>query len=152
MQIGSPIEIYNNPANLFVAAFIGSPAMNLMDVKYKEGKIHFADGLKVELPEKFKKALKSYENKDVVFGIRPEDSHREDAALEKLYPTAILKSTIKVAELLGHEYIIHTDLAGNNLISKIDALHTYRIGDSIRLVLNLEKAHVFDRETQKTII
>ncbi|MEY3692658.1 MAG: hypothetical protein RLZZ388_829, partial [Bacillota bacterium] len=93
MQIGSPIEIYNNPANLFVAAFIGSPAMNLMDVKYKEGHIHFADGLKVELPEKFKKALKSYENKEVVFGIRPEDSHREDPALEKLYPTAILKST-----------------------------------------------------------
>ena len=152
MQIGSPIEIYNNPANLFVAAFIGSPAMNLMDVKYKEGHIHFADGLKVELPEKFKKALKSYENKEVVFGIRPEDSHREDPALEKLYPSAILKSTIKVAELLGHEYIIHTDLAGNNLISKIDALHTYRIGDSIRLVLNLEKAHLFDRETQKTII
>jgi multiple sugar transport system ATP-binding protein len=152
MQIGSPIEIYNNPANLFVAAFIGSPAMNLMDVKYKDGMIHFADGLKIELPEKFKKVLKGYDNKEIVFGIRPEDSHREDPALEKLFPTAVLKSTIKVAELLGHEYIIHTDLAGNNLISKIDALHAYRIGDPIRLVLNLEKAHIFDKETQKTLI
>jgi multiple sugar transport system ATP-binding protein len=92
------------------------------------------------------------DNKEVVFGIRPEDSHREDAALEKLFPTAVLKSTIKVAELLGHEYIIHTNLAGNNLISKIDALNTYRIGDSIKLVLNLEKAHIFDKETQKTLI
>jgi multiple sugar transport system ATP-binding protein len=126
--------------------------MNLMDVKYKDGMVHFADGLKIELPEKFKKVLKGYENKEVVFGIRPEDSHREDPALEKLYPTAVLKSTIKVAELLGHEYIIHTDLAGNNLISKIDALHAYRIGDPIRLVLNLEKAHIFDKESQKTLI
>jgi multiple sugar transport system ATP-binding protein len=151
MQIGSPIEIYNNPANLFVAAFIGSPAMNLMDVKYSDGKIHFADGLKIEMPEKIKKALTSFQGKEVVFGIRPEDSHRDDAALAAKFPSAVLKSTIKVAELLGHEYIVHTDLAGNNLISKIDALQTFRIGDPITLTLNLEKAHIFDKESQKTI-
>jgi multiple sugar transport system ATP-binding protein len=152
MQIGSPIDIYNYPANVFVAAFIGSPAMNLMDVKYKDGHIIFNDGLEIELPEKFVKVLKAYNNKEIVFGIRPEDSHHEDDELAKKFPTAVLNSTVKVAELLGHEYIIHTDLAGNNLISKIDALKKYRIGDPIRLVLNLEKAHVFDKETQLTIL
>jgi multiple sugar transport system ATP-binding protein len=152
MQIGSPIDIYNNPANLFVAAFIGSPAMNLMDVKYKEGHIHFTDGTKMELPAKFVKALKGYEGKEIVFGIRPEDSLHDDEEVEKKFPSAVMNTTIKVAELLGHEYIIHTNLSGNNLISKIDALQTYRIGDKIKLVLNLDKAHVFDRETQATIL
>jgi multiple sugar transport system ATP-binding protein len=152
MQIGSPIEIYNHPANVFVAAFIGSPAMNLMDVRYRDGKMTFTDGTAITLPEKFQKALKGYDGKDIIFGIRPEDSHHDDAELEKKYPTAVLKSTVKVAELLGHEYIIHTELSGNNLISKIDALKTYRIGDKVNLMLNLEKAHVFDKDTQKTIL
>jgi multiple sugar transport system ATP-binding protein len=152
MQIGSPIEIYNHPANVFVSAFIGSPAMNLMDVKYRDGKMNFTDGTAITLPEKFQKALKGYDGKDIIFGIRPEDSHHDDVELEKKYPTAVLKSTVKVAELLGHEYIIHTELSGNNLISKIDALKAYRIGDKVNLMLNLEKAHVFDKDTQKTIL
>jgi multiple sugar transport system ATP-binding protein len=152
MQIGSPIEIYNHPANLFVAAFIGSPAMNLMDVKYKEGQIEFTDGRKITLPERFQKALKGYNGKEIVFGIRPEDSLHGDKTLETKFPTARLESKVKVAELLGHEYIIHTDLAGNNLVSKIEATQAYRIGDEIDLILNLDKAHVFDRDTQETIL
>ncbi len=152
MQIGSPIEIYNHPANLFVAAFIGSPAMNLMDVKYKEGQIELTDGRKITLPEKFQKVLKAYNGKEIVFGIRPEDSLHGDKTLEAKFPTARLESKVKVAELLGHEYIIHTDLAGNNLVSKIEATQAYRIGDQIDLILNLDKAHVFDKDTQETIL
>jgi multiple sugar transport system ATP-binding protein len=106
----------------------------------------------MELPAKFVKALKGYEGKEIVFGIRPEDSLHDDEEVEKKFPSAVMNTTIKVAELLGHEYIIHTNLSGNNLISKIDALQTYRIGDKIKLVLNLDKAHVFDRETQATIL
>lgn len=152
MQIGSPIEIYNNPANVFVAAFIGSPAMNLMDVKYREGKILFNNGQSMELPEKFVKALKGYDGKEIVFGIRPEDSVHGDEEVEKKFPTTKLASKVKVAELLGHEYIIHTDISGNNLVSKVEALRTYRIGDQIDLYLNLDKAHVFDKDTQETIL
>jgi multiple sugar transport system ATP-binding protein len=152
MQIGSPIEIYNNPANIFVAAFIGSPAMNLMDVKYKEGKIHFNNGISMELPAKFVKALKGYDGKEIVFGIRPEDSVHGDEAVEKQFPSTKLVSKVKVAELLGHEYIIHTDISGNNLVSKVEATRSYRIGDQIDLYLNLEKAHVFDKDTQDTIL
>jgi multiple sugar transport system ATP-binding protein len=59
---------------------------------------------------------------------------------------------VKVAELLGHEYIIHTDISGNNLVSKVEAIRSYRIGDQIDLYLNLDKAHVFDKDTQETIL
>jgi multiple sugar transport system ATP-binding protein len=151
-QIGAPIDIYHNPGNLFVAGFIGSPAMNLIDVKYKEGSIVLTNGKKFKLPATFTEKLKAYEGKEVVFGIRPEDVRSDSEELALKYPDATFKSDIKVAELLGHEYILHTDLSGSNLISKTPAIKGYYIGDKIKVVLNLEKAHIFDKETTNVIV
>ena len=151
-QIGAPIDIYHNPANLFVASFIGSPAMNLIDAKFVKGSIHLDDKVSFKLPESFQKALKPYEGKDIVFGIRPEDVRGDDPDLASKYPDAGFNVEIKVAELLGHEYILHSDLAGSNVISKVQAIRPHFIGDKIKIYFNLEKVHVFDKETTNVII
>jgi multiple sugar transport system ATP-binding protein len=151
-QIGAPIDIYHNPANLFVASFIGSPAMNLIDGVYNKGIIKLDEKTKVTLPEKFIKPLKDYEGKEVVFGIRPEDVRADDADLLAINPDAGFNVEIKVAELLGHEYVLHSDLAGGNIISKVQAIKPHYIGDKVRIYFDLEKAHVFDKESTKVII
>jgi multiple sugar transport system ATP-binding protein len=151
-QIGSPIEIYQNPSNLFVASFIGSPAMNLIDVIYKDGNLILANKHKISLPSALDKQMKGYNGKDVVLGIRPEDVRGEDETLEKKYPDAAFTSQIKVAELLGHEYILHTDLANTNLISKIPAIKPHSIGEKVKVIINMGNAHIFDKETTDLIV
>ena len=83
-QIGTPLEVYNKPVNMFVAGFIGSPQMNFFNVHFKGNRISDGKGLNIEIPEGKAKMLKDkgYEDKDLVFGIRPEDIHSEEAFLE----------------------------------------------------------------------
>ena len=151
-QIGAPIDIYHNPANLFVASFIGSPAMNLIDGVYSKGTIKLDDKTKFKLPDNFVKAMKDYEGKDIVFGIRPEDVRGDDTELQEKYPDAGFDVEIKVAELLGHEYVLHYDLAGGNIISKVQAIRHHYIGDKVKIFFNLEKCHIFDKESTNVII
>jgi len=87
-----------------------------------------------------------------VFGIRPEDVRADDADLLAINPDAGFNVEIKVAELLGHEYVLHSDLAGGNIISKVQAIKPHYIGDKVRIYFDLEKAHVFDKESTKVII
>ena len=88
---------------------------------------------------------------DVIFGIRPEDIH--DASVnEKQYPYSHkIDSEVQVAELLGHEYFIHTNYNNKDLISKIRSVNVLAKGDKIKLLLDLSKAHIFDRVSQDTI-
>lgn len=151
-QIGSPIEIYNHPANLFVAGFIGSPAMNLMEATYDKGTVVLANGRKLVLPEDISKSLKDYEGKKVVFGIRPEDIHEQVVAPGAAPSEAAITVEVKVAELLGNEYIIHSDIAGTTVVSKVPAVKNIFIGDKISILFNMKKCHVFDKETTKCII
>jgi len=152
-QIGAPIEIYNHPANLFVAGFIGSPAMNLIDAKYLGGgKIQFGNGHEMVLPADVTKALGAYEGKEVVFGIRPEDIHQELGPVPASRADSSYEIEVKVAELLGHEYILHGDIAGANVVSKVPAIKNIFIGDKIELVFNMRKCHIFDKETTNCIV
>lgn len=148
-QIGSPIEIYHNPANKFVASFIGSPAMNFVDAQVEKKHVVFGDGSKMKLPEDFLEALKPYEGKPVIFGIRPEDIHYDTSSIAKEYPDAIKLADVKVAELLGNEYILHFNFAGHNLIAKVPVIpeNDIHIGDKVGLVINLRKAHFFKVES-----
>lgn len=101
-QIGTPLEVYNMPVNMFVAGFIGSPQMNFFNVHFKGNRISDGKGLDIEIPEGKAKMLKEkgYDDKDLVFGIRPEDIHSEEAFLET-WPNQIVESTVVVSELLG---------------------------------------------------
>jgi len=94
-QIGTPLEVYNTPVNMFVAGFIGSPQMNFFNVHFKGNRISDGKGLDIEIPEGKAKMLKEkgYDDKDLVFGIRPEDIHSEEAFLET-WPNQIVESTV----------------------------------------------------------
>ena len=148
-QIGSPIEIYNNPANLFVAGFIGSPAMNFFHVDYsaEDNSITFASGEKVVLPKTLTKG-KSIPSK-VIFGSRPEDIKEVDGETKVTGPEFDID--VNVAELLGNEYYVHADFGGTELVSKIPANRVIKTGDKIRVFFDLKKIHFFDPETEKSI-
>ena len=150
-QIGTPQEVYKNPVNKFVAGFIGSPAMNFINVKL-EGEHIVANGLKLRVPGGALKVLreKGYEGKELIFGIRPEDVNTEAAFLET-FPESVVKATISVSELLGSESHLYCQVGDNEFIAKVDARDYLETGATIELGFDLNKAHFFDKETEKTV-
>lgn len=149
-QIGTPKEIYNNPANMFVAGFIGSPATNFLEGRY-ENKGFILNNQRIELPEMFIKSLADYEGKKLVFGIRPEDIHGEGIVAET-YPSSMMKFDVEVSELLGHEFILHGKVGEQRLVAKVAARLEARPHESVQVALDLSKVHFFDPETQNCII
>ena len=150
-QIGTPQEVYKNPVNKFVAGFIGSPAMNFINVKLEGGYI-VANGLNLKVPEGALKVLreKGYDGKEIIFGIRPEDVNTEAAFLET-FPESVVKATISVSELLGSESHLYCQVGDNEFIAKVDARDYLGTGETIELGFDLNKAHFFDKETEKTV-
>ncbi|EOH97685.1 ABC transporter ATP-binding protein [Enterococcus pallens] len=151
-QIGSPKEVYNSPVNMFVASFIGSPAMNFFEVIIEEDQILAEGNLKMKIPEGKAKALleKGYNKQEVVFGIRPEDIHSEQVAIEASIDSTIL-ATIEVSELLGAETMLHSRIGQTGFISKVNARDTYDPGARVTLAFNMNKAHFFDKATGEVI-
>ncbi|MCI5722879.1 MAG: sn-glycerol-3-phosphate ABC transporter ATP-binding protein UgpC [Erysipelotrichaceae bacterium] len=150
-QIGTPKEIYQNPANMFVAGFIGSPATNFLKGTYhaKEEEFHIGN-LKVHLPGQFTADLAGYDGKEVVMGIRPEDLHSEEIVKET-YPSAVFDFEIDVNELLGNEFILHGKLADQKLQARINARYDIADHGTFKLAMDLEKVHFFDVETTNRI-
>lgn len=149
-QIGTPQEVYKNPVNKFVAGFIGSPAMNSINVTLKGDEI-VAQDLSLKVPEGALKVLreKGYEGKKLIFGIRPEDINTEAAFLET-FPDSVVHAKISVSELLGSESHLYCQIADNEFIAKVDARDYLKAGAGIDLGFDLNKAHFFDPETEKT--
>ena len=150
-QIGSPQEVYRNPVNKFVAGFIGSPAMNFITVTL-EGNEIVASGLRLTVPEGTLKVLreKGYDGKKLIFGIRPEDINTEPAFLET-FPDSVVHATISVSELLGSESHIYCQVGDSEFIARVDARDYSETGAGIDLGFDLNKAHFFDFETEKTV-
>lgn len=149
-QIGSPKEIYNNPANMFVAGFLGAPATNFLNGICK-GHSFICNDHEIELPEMFHEALKAYDGKEVVMGIRPEDLHGEGIVADT-YPTAHFQFDVDVSELLGHEFILHGRWGKQRLEAKVAARMEARAHESIELAMDLSKVHFFDKDTELTIV
>ena len=151
-QVGSPQELYNRPANKFVAGFMGSPAMNFFEVTFKNGRITNHKGLDLPLPEGQVKTLtgQGYEGKTVTFGIRPEDITAEEVALEA-YENSVVSATVVVSELLGYESMLYSTIGDTEFISKVDARDFHNPGEQICLAFNLNKARFFDFETEEAI-
>lgn len=151
-QIGTPQELYNEPANKFVAGFIGSPAMNFFNVSVKDGKLTNGEGLAVDLPEGKTKLLRDqgYEGKEVILGIRPEDISASNIALDA-YPNQNVEAEVVVSELLGAETMLYLKTGSTEFVSRVEARDFREPGEKITVALNLSKAHFFDQETEKRI-
>ena len=151
-QIGTPLEVYNRPVNIFVAGFIGSPQMNFFNVHFKGNRISDGKGLDIEIPEGKAKMLKEkgYDDKDLVFGIRPEDIHSEEAFLET-WPNQIVESTVVVSELLGSTIQLYQKVDGTEFVAIVNARDYHTPGDKVRMGFDVNKAHFFDKDTTNAI-
>lgn len=151
-QIGTPLEVYNKPKNMFVAGFIGSPQMNFFNVHYKDGRISDGKGLNIAIPEGEAKMLedRGYADKDIVFGIRPEDIHSEQAFLET-WPDAVVESEVVVSELLGATIQLYQKVDGTEFVAIVNARDYHTPGDKVKMGFDVNKAHFFDKDTTLAI-
>ena len=149
-QIGTPQEVFNHPANLFVAGFIGMPVMNFFDAKLvREDKKFFVEvgGVKVELaPEKEERLLKNdVQSQAVTLGVRPEHTDVADEGVS---------ATVEVAEMMGSSVHLHLNADGKDVIvivPTIDMKGSYKQGDTVHFTFDGKVAHVFSKETDKNL-
>ena len=154
-QVDTPQHLYEQPGNLFVAGFMGSPQMNFLDAQIAEkggdliAKVGEYD---VVIPAAKAKVLKDggYVGKTVVLGIRPEDIHDSQMVIEAS-PSVPMTSTVKVYELLGAEVFLYFDVNGTQVTARVDPRTNSKTGDTIKFAFDMEKSHFFDKETELTI-
>ena len=151
-QIGTPQELYNEPANKFVAGFIGSPAMNFFNVKVDGNRITNSEGLDIAISEGQAKILKEtgYQGKEVIFGIRPEDVSSRPI-VQEVYPDANVDAEVVVSELLGAETMLYLKLGETEFAARVDARDFHNPGEKVNRTFNVAKGHFFDAETEKRI-
>ena len=154
-QVDSPQKLYNEPQNVFVAGLIGSPQMNFINAKVEkigeEVSLVFGSN-RVNLPTpKAKKLIDGgYINQEVIMGIRPEDIKDSQVFLESS-PESTVTSTVNVYELLGAEVNLYLSLEGTDICARVNNRTQARPGDIVKLALDLNKIHVFDKVTEKVI-
>lgn len=149
-QIGTPSEVYSNPANLFVANFIGTPPMNMFNAKLTDkGELIVADvAFDISKHEAFENLKHNgYFNKEIIIGVRPEFMQIDNACCGRhgIY------TTVDVYELLGAEGLVHFKIDNVNVNAKISARHIFNIGDEIVSSFDIENIYFFDKETEKRI-
>ena len=138
-QIGTPLELYDSPANLFVAGFIGLPPMNFYDVKFENGSLH-GKGFTVELSDEEKDTLSGYNGKEITLGVRPEDIAEGGSLPVKVFSN----------ENLGMNTLVHGHMGDNNRISaKLRGWTNYKNGDIVNVTF--KRKHFFNKETTNAI-
>jgi multiple sugar transport system ATP-binding protein len=169
-QVDRPLTLYNHPNNLFVAGFIGSPAMNFMEVTIlQQGDALVADAgdFQVTLPPTQADRVRSHEaqgedgdssptvdyvGKSCIFGIRPEDIY--DKQLPNMVPSTpgnTITVDVDVTEPLGNDVELYLTVGKISLIAMIDSATQAKIGDKIDVVFDLDKSHLFDKETEQAL-
>ncbi|CAM4086459.1 ABC transporter ATP-binding protein [Saccharibacillus endophyticus] len=152
-QAAPPEDLYNNPTNIFVAGFIGSPTMNFINgtlIDEADGLYFQAQNLHVEIPRGKAQILreKSMVGKEVILGLRPEDVHEEPVFLEAS-PKTVFTASVEVTENLGHEMLLYlTGLGGDTTIARVDGRSSVREGSQVQLAIDMNKAHIFERESE----
>jgi multiple sugar transport system ATP-binding protein len=157
-QVDTPQNLYDYPTNQFVAGFIGSPQMNLFNVKLtKEGGevwAVFGDN-KILIPKgKLAKFTdESYVGKEVVMGIRPENIHDEQVFIAS-QPNSVIQVKVEVVELLGSETFLYLKASGKdaNVIARVNPRTPTRGGDSIPVAFDTNHLHFFDKDTEATVL
>ncbi len=153
-QEDTPIQLYDNPKNKFVAGFIGSPPMNFMEGKLekKDGGYYFNEGIiSLKLPDKMSSKLGNYSGQEVTFGIRPEDIRDPSMTMQSDGGTQI-SAKIEVIEPMGNESIIYLTTGKTPFIARLDSHVPAKEHEMKTLVMNLEKSHIFDKQSEQTIV
>lgn len=148
-QIDTPQQLYDYPANLFVAGFIGSPSMNFFDgVIIREDENLYVDlgSFKVKIPHGRMNTYLELINQEVIFGIRPEDIHNPDFAPLSINAET-LEAIVDVTELMGNEVILYLVNGDHNFLARVDPRTHVKMGEKIKVTFNLDNMHIFDRKS-----
>jgi multiple sugar transport system ATP-binding protein len=152
-QIDTPQNLYDRPDNLFVAGFIGSPAMNIFSatIRKGDGKL-FVDGgsFKVLIPENRTEVYSPHVDKPVIFGIRPENIHDPQFAPPDIHAQPV-EANVEVTELMGNEIFVYLSSGDHNYIARVDPRSRYHMGDKGQVVFNMDNMHIFDKSTERAI-
>lgn len=155
-QINTPTALYERPCNMFVAGFIGSPQMNFINarVERRGEEIHLLFGKHdIKLPEGKSKKLDGtdYIGKEVILGIRPESLHDEPAYIDQ-FSDSIVEARVELTENLGSETLLYLLIDEVDFVAKVNPRTKARSGDVIRIAFDTNKIHLFDKESEKTIM
>jgi len=143
-QVGTPLELYDEPTNVFVAGFIGMPPMSLIEAAVAgSGDMVSIDGVAFAVPERFRPAMQHLTSGRVLLGIRPESLSDSSPAQR----TVKLRTIVEIAEPLGHEVVVQARLGAHRLTGKLEAHHVPKPGEPLELLLDAERVQLFDPAT-----
>ena len=152
-QCDTPRNLYNEPVNVFVAGFIGSPAMNFFNgtLVSEEGRQFVDTGdFRVKIPADRKESFASYVGKEVVMGIRPEHVHSPEFAPPNIVGENV-NATVEVVELLGHELHLYLNSGKNSFVGTVDPRFGVQAGNNITVAFDMNSMHLFDKTTELAI-
>ncbi|MBI4916085.1 MAG: sn-glycerol-3-phosphate ABC transporter ATP-binding protein UgpC [Acidobacteria bacterium] len=150
MQVGTPLELYERPANLFVAGFLGTPPMNFVRATVTgDGSSFAAAKFDLPVPATLRGETERMAGESVVVGLRPENLVEPGGRTRG--ETAAVRVEVEVVEPLGHEVIVHGRIGDDLLVSKVDPHHAPRLGETIELLVELASLHVFDARTERRL-
>jgi multiple sugar transport system ATP-binding protein len=150
-QVGDPMELYNEPANRFVAGFIGSPAMNFASVRVAtEGGTLWAESedLRIKVPPRTAQRLARYTGKEAVLGVRPEDLRIARDGDDRDFSFDV---AIEVVERLGSEILLDVAAGSTTMVASVEPTATAKVHEKTRLAINPDRLHFFDSETEAAI-
>ncbi len=146
LQMDTPQKLYDQPDNLFVAGFIGSPAMNFFPSHIrKDGEGLYIDtgGFSVRIPDDRRETFMGYTDKEVIFGIRPENIHNPDFVPTGIHAEAV-PAKVDVTELMGNEIFLYLVSGQNNFVARVDPRTQVQIGSDTQVIFNMDHMHIFD--------
>jgi len=147
-QVGPPPELYERPVNKFVAAFIGSPAMNFATAHAEEGKLKMGSHL-LHLTGKRAKIAEERNGKQLEVGFRPEDLEVANGGVEG---AVRFPAKVDVVEYLGNQELLHADVEGNEIVALVASDRKVQVGDNVDFIIPAEKLHLFDPETEESLV
>ena len=153
-QVDTPQNLYDHPANVFVAGFIGSPAMNFFDAKVDQSNgrlVVTSETFSAELPANRTPKYQDYVGKQVVFGIRPEDIHDPKFTPANV-ETSLVEAKVDVTELMGNEIFLYLEAKGSSFVGRVDPRTSMRSGSEVQVAFNMDNVHLFETEDDQTTI
>jgi multiple sugar transport system ATP-binding protein len=153
-QIDAPLNLYNSPVNQFVAGFIGSPSMNFINGRLSNngsGLVFDEGNVQLHLPASYTDKLNDHVDQEVVLGIRPEDIHDPDT-VGKDVEIVEIETAVEVVEPMGSEVFLYITTGKSSFVARVDPINMPQVGQRIRLAVEVEKAHFFDKDSEDNLL
>src|SRR5512132_3446492 len=147
-QVGPPPELYLRPVNKFVAAFIGSPAMNFATVHADQGKLKMGSHL-LHLTGRREKVANERHGKQLEIGFRPEDLEIANGGGDG---AVRIPAKVDVVEYMGNQELLHAQVEGNEIVALVDSDRKVQVGDNVEFTIPSDKLHLFDPETEESLV